>query len=108
MNNMRIRARVVLVAVVLLAAVVSLTACRQREAQESEAPASLELSKATVEQVQQWIESGEPLVVLDSRSVRAWDTGTTKALGALRVPPDDIEPHLAEIPRDQRIVVYCT
>jgi rhodanese-related sulfurtransferase len=67
-----------------------------------------ELSKVTVKQVQQWMEEGEPLVFLDSRNEASWSAATTRVPGSLRVPPTDVEPYLSQIPRDRRIIVYCT
>jgi len=64
--------------------------------------------RVTVEQVKRWIDEGVPLVFLDSRSESSWRGSGTKLPGALRIPPDDVESHLSEIPRDRRIIVYCT
>jgi hypothetical protein len=64
--------------------------------------------RVTVAEVQQWMAAGEPLFFVDARSDEAWSTATTKVPGALRVPPHDVEPHLAEIPQDRRVVIYCT
>ena len=65
--------------------------------------------RVTVEQVKQWMDAGEPLFLIDARSAEAWSSATTKAPGALRVPPhEDIEPYLAEIPKDRKVVIYCT
>lgn len=65
--------------------------------------------RVTVEEVQQWMDAGEPLFFIDARSADAWSTATTKAPGALRVPPhEDIEPYLDRIPQNQRVVIYCT
>lgn len=64
--------------------------------------------KVTVAQVQQWMDEGEPLVFLDSRADAAWNVATTKVPGSLRVSPTDVEPYLSQIPRDRRIIVYCT
>jgi hypothetical protein len=69
---------------------------------------SPEPSRVTVEQVKQWMDEGVPLAFLDSRSEASWRGSGTKLPGALRVPPDDVESHLSEIPRDRRIIVYCT
>jgi rhodanese-related sulfurtransferase len=54
------------------------------------------------------MDQGEALVVLDSRSETSWSAAMTKAAGSLRVPPSDVAAHLSEIPRDGRIIVYCT
>jgi len=64
--------------------------------------------RVTIEELPRWMAAGEPLFFIDARSAAAWDAATTKVPGALRVPPGDVEPHLAEIPRDRRIIIYCT
>ncbi len=94
--------------VLLLGTLAVVSTCRQGEKQETKSHESSLPSKVTVEQVQEWMKEGESLVVLDSRSAYAWDSATTKAAGAVRVAPNDIEPYLSAIPRDRRIVVYCT
>jgi hypothetical protein len=81
---------------------------QEQAAQEPTSTTLPEPSRVTVEQVQQWMDQGEPLVFLDSRNEAAWSTATTKVPGSLRVPPSDVEPYLSQIPRDRRIIVYCT
>jgi hypothetical protein len=81
---------------------------QEQAAQESTSTALPEPSRVTVEQVKQWMDQGEPLVFLDSRNEAAWSTATSKVPGSLRVPPSDVEPYLSQIPRNRRIIVYCT
>ena len=38
----------------------------------------------------------------------AWANADTRLPGAVRVPVDAIEQHLADIPRNRMIVTYCT
>jgi hypothetical protein len=109
-----------LLCVALAVSIAGVTACRQGDAREARAPGaqhpateravpvSTGLSKVTVGQVRQWMDEGRPLALLDSRSDAAWLAATTKAAGAMRVPPLDVEGHLEGIPRDRTIVVYCT
>jgi hypothetical protein len=108
MNWKSSRIRVGFGFVLLLGTLAIVSACRQQEKQEPKSPESSIPSKVTVEQVQQWMKEGKPLAILDSRSAHAWDSATTEVAGAVRVAPNDIEPYLSEIPRDRRIVVYCT
>lgn len=92
-------------------------ACQRTGARETETPgapdrageaASTSISRVTADQVRQWMHEGRPLAILDSRSASAWAGGTTEAVGAIRVPPDDVDAHLEDIPRDRTIVAYCT
>ena len=77
-------------------------------AQEPTATEMRTFPRVTVEQLKQWMDAGEPLFFIDARSSDAWNTGTTKVPGALRVPPHDVESHLGEIPKDRRLIIYCT
>jgi rhodanese-related sulfurtransferase len=58
--------------------------------------------------VKERMDRGEPLVFLDTRAPEAWDKSDVKIAGAIRVPPDKVEQHLKEIPRDHTIITYCT
>jgi hypothetical protein len=80
------------------------------QVQPTQGPTSTTLPeppRVTVQQVKQWMDAGEPLTFLDSRAAADWAVAKTKVPGALRVPPDDWESHLSEIPQDRRIIVYC-
>ncbi len=52
--------------------------------------------------------TNEDVVFLDTRSPEAWSRSNVKIPGALRVPADAVEQHLAKIPRDRPIITYCT
>ncbi len=108
MSRPRSSVRIVLSSLLLSFLIAGLTACGQPAVQETQRAESSGVSAVTVAQVGQWMDAGEHLTILDSRSGGAWNSGTDKAAGALRVPPNDIEPYLARIPRDRRIIVYCT
>ncbi len=108
MSRMRSPVRAVASCLLLSALIIGLTACGQPAVQETMSAEPSGVSAVTAAQVQQWMDAGEPLAILDSRSGGSWNSGTNKAAGALRVPANDVGPHLAEIPRDQRIIVYCT
>jgi rhodanese-related sulfurtransferase len=45
---------------------------------------------------------------IDSRNPIAWASSKIKIRGAHRVPIDEVHQHLDELPRDQRLIVYCT
>lgn len=62
----------------------------------------------SVEQVQDLLARGEPLTFIDSRNPIAWGASNAKLPGAIRVPIDDVERYLPTLPRDRRLVVYCT
>ena len=66
------------------------------------------MTKVTVDDVRKRLEAGEDIVIIDSRSEHAWDESNLKAGGALRIPPDDAEKHIADVKRDRFVVTYCT
>jgi rhodanese-related sulfurtransferase len=68
----------------------------------------MEVTRVTVDEVRARLDRGEPLAIVDARSADAWSKATSRIPGAIRVPPDDVAPHLEEIPRDRAVVTYCT
>jgi len=68
----------------------------------------MEPTRITIDEAKERIGRGEPLVFTDSRNSEAWAKASTTLPGAIRVPADEIEKHLKEIPRDRTIVTYCT
>jgi rhodanese-related sulfurtransferase len=45
---------------------------------------------------------------LDTRSVESWGESDVTIPTSIRVPPDDVDAHLEEIPRDRTVVTFCT
>ncbi len=62
----------------------------------------------TVAEVKDLAAGGQPLTFIDSRNPIAWGSSRVKLPGAIRIPIDQVERHLAALPRDRRLVVYCT
>ena len=69
---------------------------------------AFEPTRITVGELQERTSRGEQFTILDNRNPKAWSDAQTKLPGALRVPADEIERHLDEIPRDRVIMTYCT
>ena len=65
-------------------------------------------SRLTVADVKNLIDRGEPIAFIDSRNPIAWGSSKVILPGALRIPIDEVEQHLPALPRDRRLVVYCT
>jgi rhodanese-related sulfurtransferase len=65
-------------------------------------------SRLSVADVRTIIERGDPVAFVDSRNPIAWASSRVKIRGAHRVPIDEVPEHLHELPRDQRLIVYCT
>lgn len=68
----------------------------------------MEPTRVTVDEIQARMERGEPFTFIDTRKPEDWEQSDSKLPGALRIPVDEIEAHLAEIPRDRTVIAYCT
>ena len=68
----------------------------------------MESTRVTVDEVKERMERGEQFVFLDTRNPQAWGESDTKLPGAIRVPADEVEQHLDEIPQDRVVITYCT
>jgi rhodanese-related sulfurtransferase len=64
--------------------------------------------RITAKEVIERMNRGEDVYFVDTRNPQAWAEADTKLPGAVRVPADAVEPHLADMPRDRMIVAYCT
>ena len=64
--------------------------------------------RMSVDELRKRLERGEEIFFVDTRNPTAWAEADTKLPGAIRVPADQVEPHLADIPRDRTVVTYCT
>ena len=62
----------------------------------------------TAYEVKSRLKSGEKLFFVNVRHHQDWDLAVMKVWGALRVPDDEVEQHLSEIPRDRTIIVYSS
>jgi rhodanese-related sulfurtransferase len=54
------------------------------------------------------MDRGEQFTFVDTRNPQAWGESDVKLPGAIRVPADELEQHLQEIPRDRAVITYCT
>lgn len=68
----------------------------------------MEATRVTVDEVKQRMDRGEAFTFVDTRNPTAWGEADTKLPGAIRVPADEVEQHLAEIPHDRTVITYCT
>lgn len=64
--------------------------------------------RISVDELRKRMNAGEQFVFVDSRNPRAWGEADVKLPGAIRVPTEGAEEHLASIPKNKPIVVYCT
>lgn len=75
---------------------------------QAQASSTQPVTRVTVDEVLERMRRGEPLTFIDTRNPQAWGAAQTKLPGALRVPADEVEQHLADIPRDRAVITYCT
>ena len=68
----------------------------------------MEPTRISVSDVKGRMERGESFVFLDARNPKAWGSSDVKLPGALRVPVDEVDQHLVQLPRDRTLVPYCT
>ena len=64
--------------------------------------------RITVDEVASRAARGESFAFADARNPTAWGEANRKLPGAIRVPADDIDDHVDELPEGRAIVAYCT
>ena len=68
----------------------------------------MEATRVTVDEVKARLDRGEKFTFVDTRNPKAWAEADTKLPGAIRVPANEVEQHLGQIPRDRTVITYCT
>jgi rhodanese-related sulfurtransferase len=67
-----------------------------------------EATPVTIDEVRRLLEQGQPITFIDARNPIAWGSSKVKLPGAIRVPLDEVDRLLPRLPRDRRLIVYCT
>jgi rhodanese-related sulfurtransferase len=67
----------------------------------------MQSARVTVDFLRGLIEAGETPVIVDVRSHLARQLAPLQIAGARHVIPGEMEKHLAEIPLDRDVVLYC-
>jgi len=68
----------------------------------------MEATRVTVDEVSERMDRGEQFTFVDTRNPKAWSEAETKLPGAIRIPADEIEEHIADLPHDRVVITYCT
>ena len=68
----------------------------------------MEATRVTVDEVKERMDRGEVFTFIDTRNPKAWGEATTKLPRAIRVPAEEAEEHIDEIPKDRTVITYCT
>ena len=69
---------------------------------------SIQATRITVDEVKERMERGEQFTFIDSRNPTAWGQSDKKLPNAIRIPAEELEQHLDEIPKDRAVITYCT
>ena len=83
--------------------IVLLGGCRKKVTVEQ-----VEITRITVEEVRERMDRDDTITFVDSRSAAAWKAGVAKIPGAIRVPPNEINAYISEVPKGTTVIVYCT
>lgn len=67
-----------------------------------------EPERISVDEVKRRLDSGEPVLFIDTRNSHDWGESDVKLPGALRIHYKELEGQLDTLPRDRLIVTYCT
>jgi len=68
----------------------------------------MEATRITTDEVQERMDRGEQFAFLDTRNPTAWAESDKKLPNAIRVPAEEVDQHLNEIPKDRAVITYCT
>lgn len=64
--------------------------------------------RITVDELRKRMEAGEDFTVIDVRNPQAWAQSDSKIPEAIRLPMDEWDKNLAQIPKGRPVVAYCT
>lgn len=68
----------------------------------------MEATRITTDEVKERMDRGEQFAFVDTRNPKAWSESEKKLPNAIRVPAEEVEQHLNDIPKDRVVLTYCT
>ena len=68
----------------------------------------MEATRITTDEVKERMDRGEEFAFVDTRNPQAWAESDKKLPNAIRVPAEELDQHLDEIPKDRAVLTYCT
>jgi rhodanese-related sulfurtransferase len=68
----------------------------------------MEATRITTDEVKERMDRGEQFAFVDTRNPTAWGESDKKLPNAIRVPADQLEQHIDQIPKDRTVITYCT
>jgi len=94
-------------AILWLTAVGSLASARAYGHQEGHKD-DQDAPRITVAELLAKLDKQAPIVIVDSRSEGSWEGSDKQIKGSVRIPIDQIESRMTELPKDKEIVIYCS
>ena len=67
-----------------------------------------EAPRITAQELRRRIDAGEDFTIIDVRNPQAWGQSDSMIPEAIRIPLQELEPHLLLIAKNRPIVTYCT
>ena len=64
--------------------------------------------RITVDEVKTAMDQERAPVFVDARSAGSWAKSAEQIPSSVRIPPDEAEARLGDVPRGRAIVTYCT
>ena len=64
--------------------------------------------RITIDELKKRMKAGEDFAFIDTRNPQAWAQSDVMLPKAVRIPVDNFEEHLHEIPKDKPALTYCT
>jgi len=68
----------------------------------------MEVTRITTDEVKERMDRGEQFAFVDIRNPQAWAQSNDKLPNAIRMPKEELEQRLNEIPKDRVVITYCT
>lgn len=68
----------------------------------------MEAHRIYPEEVEQRLDAGLDVVLVDTRSPEDWARSNQIIPGAIRIPADEIADHLGDLPHAATIITYCS
>jgi len=59
-------------------------------------------------EAKQMLDRGERVAFVDARNPVAWGESKHKLPGAIRIPVDEVDQHIGELPENGTVITYCT
>jgi rhodanese-related sulfurtransferase len=59
-------------------------------------------------EAKQMLDRGDRIAFVDARNPVAWGEAENTLPGAIRIPVDEVDEHLGELPHDGTVITYCT